>query len=158
FAILAALWKREETGKGQYIDLSQWETLVSILPEGIMPYTMGVGQPPRMGNRDIHMAPHGIFRSLGDDRWASIVVRDDAEWQRCAPLLGAGVASDPRFAPAASRKANEDALEELVTAWTSARDEWAITDQLQALGIAATPVFDMRDIAEDPHMNERGFF
>lgn len=157
FAVLAALWKREETGRGQFIDLSQWESLISILPEGLMGPLLGGEQPARMANRDRWMAPHGIYRCAGDDRWLSIAVRDDQEWSRLAALIG-DTALDARFATAAERKRHEDDLDALVSAWTRARDEWAISDQLQSLGIAAAPAMDMRDIAEDPHMNERGFF
>jgi crotonobetainyl-CoA:carnitine CoA-transferase CaiB-like acyl-CoA transferase len=158
FAILAALWKREETGVGEYIDLSQWETLMAIMPEGILPYTMRGAQPERMGNRDIQMAPHGIFRTLGDDRWVSISIRDNGEWSRFAAIVGGGLESDRRFLEAADRKAHEDELEAIVTAWTSTRDAWAITGELQAAGIAAAPPFDMKEVAEDAHMNGRGFF
>ncbi|MGH2585189.1 MAG: CaiB/BaiF CoA transferase family protein, partial [Dehalococcoidia bacterium] len=157
FAVLAALLKRNETNRGQYIDLSQWESLVAILPEGVMPSVMRGEQPPRMANRDLHMAPHGIYRCTGDDRWISIAVRDDDEWRRLAAIIG-GTALEPRFATQVGRKQHEDDLDALVSAWTSNRDEWAITEQLQAAGIAAAPVMDMRDVAEDPHMNERGFF
>ena len=45
-----------------------------------------------------------------------------------------------------------------MTVWTSSRDASQITDLLQAEGIAAAPVMDMKDVAEDPHMNGRGFF
>jgi crotonobetainyl-CoA:carnitine CoA-transferase CaiB-like acyl-CoA transferase len=158
FAIMAALWKREETGTGQYIDLSQWETLMTIMPEGILPYTMRGKQPDRMGNRDILAAPHGIFRALGDDRWVSISIRDDNEWRRFAAILGDGLQDDPRFLTQAGRKTNEDELESIVTAWTSTRDAWAITEQLQAAGLAVAPPFDMKEVAEDHHMNDRGFF
>jgi len=157
FAILAALWKRYETGHGQYIDVSQWEAMLSILPEGILPCTMRGEQPARRGNRDEWLAPHGIFRAAGDDRWVSIVVRDDAEWARLAPLLGEA-AEDARFATRAGRKAHEDDLEAIVTDWARERDARAITERLQALGIAAAPVMDMREVAEDAHMNERGFY
>jgi benzylsuccinate CoA-transferase BbsF subunit len=158
FAVLAALWKREETGKGQYIDLSQWESLVSILPEGVLPFTMRGESQERMGNRDQLMAPHGIFRAKGDDRWISIAIRDDREWTRLAGLIGEDLKGDVRFATAAGRKAHEQELEAAITAWTAERDEWEMTELLQASGIAAVPVMDMRDVAEDPHMNERGFF
>lgn len=157
FAILAALWKREETGQGQYIDVSQWEALVAILPEGVAPHTMRGEQPERMGNRDLWMAPHGIYRCLGEDRWVSIAIRDDEEWARLATIIG-GTALDPRFRTRESRKRHEDALDALVTAWTEQRDEWAVTGLLQAQGIPAAPAMDMRDVAEDPHLNERGFF
>lgn len=158
FAILAALWKRDETGTGQYIDLSQWESLMAILPEGILPYTMRGEQTERMGNRDPRMAPHGIYRALGEDRWVSIAVRNDDEWQRLARIIGDGLASDPRFRTQLARKRNEDTLDAVVSAWTSVRDAWEVTRQLQAAGIAAAPAMDMKEVAEDPHMNERGFF
>lgn len=156
-AILAALWKREETGRGQYIDLSQWESLLAILPEGVLPYTMTGVQPERRANRDQWMAPHGIYRCAGDDRWVSIAVRNDAEWGRFAAILGAP-AAEPRFATQAGRKQHEDELDALMTAWTARYDAWEVTEVLQATGIAAAPAMDMREVAEDPHLNERGFY
>jgi crotonobetainyl-CoA:carnitine CoA-transferase CaiB-like acyl-CoA transferase len=122
FAVLAALVHRERTGEGQFIDLSQTETVIAVLPEGTMDYAMNGTQPERCGNRDPHMAPHGVFRCAGDQRWVSIAVRDDAEWQRLAKVIGGlTLANDQRFATIAARKHNEDALEEIVTAWTSQR-------------------------------------
>jgi benzylsuccinate CoA-transferase BbsF subunit len=87
----------------------------------------------------------------------SIAVRSDEEWARLARLLG-GAALESRFMTRAGRKAHEDELDALVSAWTRERDEWEVAERLQSLGIAAAPVMDMRDVAEDPHMNERGFF
>jgi benzylsuccinate CoA-transferase BbsF subunit len=158
FAVLSALWKREETGRGQYIDISQWESLVAILAEGVLPVTMGGEQTERMGNRDFFMAPHGIFRAAGDDRWVSIAVADDTQWQALARIIGGGLEHDARFTAAANRKAHEDELEALVTAWTSTRDAWEVTERLQAEGIAAVTVMDMKEVADDPHMNGRGFY
>jgi benzylsuccinate CoA-transferase BbsF subunit len=158
FAVLAALWEREDSGLGQYIDLSQMESLVAILAEGVMPYTMRGEQPERASNRDPQMAPHGIYPCEGEDRWVSIAVRNDDEWQQLAAAIGGGLEGDARFASAEGRKLHEDELDGIVTAWTSRHDRWEITGQLQAAGIAAAPVMDMKDVAEDPHMNERGFF
>jgi benzylsuccinate CoA-transferase BbsF subunit len=157
FAIQAALWKREETGRGQYIDLSQWESLVAILPEGVLPYTMRGEQPERRGNHDERMSPHAIYRCAGPDRWVSVAVRDDTEWRRFSEIIG-GRATDARFHTRASRKQHQAEIDALVTAWTSVRDAWEVTDRLQAAGIAAVPVMDMLEVAEDPHMNERGFY
>ena len=158
FAVLSALWAREESGVGQHIDLSQWECLLSVMPEGIMPYSMRGEQLPRMGNRDTQWAPHGIYRTSGEDRWVAISVHDAEEWRRLAEVIGDGLAKDDRFATAELRKQNEDDLEALISEWTASRDRWEITDALPAAGIAAAPVFDMKDVADDPHMNERGFF
>jgi benzylsuccinate CoA-transferase BbsF subunit len=159
FAVLAALWHRERTGEGQYIDLSQWETTMAVLPEGIMDAVMNGVAPERNGNRDRWMAPHGIFRAAGDERWIALAVRDDDEWRRFAAAIGAPeLAGDARFATLAARKANEDALEDLVTAWTAARSPDETTALLQRVGIAAFPALSNRDICEDAHLRERGFF
>ncbi len=158
FAVLAALWKREQTNRGQHIDLSQWESLIAILPEGVLPLTMRGEQTPRMANRDPCMAPHGIYRAQGDDRWVSIAIRTDDEWQRFAALLDADLPNDRRFTTAAQRKAHEDQLDAIIVAWAATQEREAIVDTLQGIALAAVPVMDMKDVAEDPHMNGRGFF
>jgi crotonobetainyl-CoA:carnitine CoA-transferase CaiB-like acyl-CoA transferase len=67
------------------------------------------------------------------------------------------LAEDPRFKTATLRKQNEDALDEIVTAWTSQHDRWEITKTLQAAGVAAFPAMTNKDLAEDPQLLERGF-
>src|SRR5882724_9041818 len=156
-AVLAALLHRARTGQGQYIDLSQWETSMAVLPEAICGWTMNGAAPERDGNRDAHMAPHGVFRAAGEDR--AIAVEDDAAWARLAAAIGhPELASDPRYATAAARKQREDALEEVVTAWTSTRAPEEATATLQTAGVTAFTATTNRDLAEDPHLNARGFF
>src|SRR6266481_4354272 len=111
-AVLAALLHRARTGKGQYIDLSQWETSIAVLPDALIEHTMNGTAPPRDGNRDRHFAPHGIFRAAGHDRWIAVAVEDDAAWGRLAVLLGRPeLATDPRYATLAGRKLHEDELD-----------------------------------------------
>ena len=158
-AVLAALLHRARTGEGQYIDLSQWETSMAVLPDALVEYTMNGTPPARDGNRDRHLAPHGIFRAAGHDRWIAVAVEDDAAWVRLAALLGGPeLASDPRYATLAARKHHEDELEALLTSWTSERSPEEATATLQAAGIAAFTAATNRDIAEDPHLRARGFF
>jgi crotonobetainyl-CoA:carnitine CoA-transferase CaiB-like acyl-CoA transferase len=116
-------------------------------------------EPPRMGNRHPEFAPHGVFRSAGNDRWVSIAVRTEEEWKSLCRAIGApGLASDARFATLPDRKRNEDALEETLSAWTRERSPEEATALLQAAGVAAFPSMTNEDIAKDPHLNERGFF
>jgi benzylsuccinate CoA-transferase BbsF subunit len=157
-AVLTALLHRARTGRGQYIDLSQWETTMAVLPEGIVEYTMNGAAPPRDGNRDPHMAPHGVFRAAGDDRWLAIAIEDDASWRRFTAVIDRpDLAEDVRFATLVARKRHEDELEELVTAWTAERDAGAAADALQAAGIPAFVAATNRDLAEDAHLAARGF-
>ena len=157
-AILAALRRREKTGRGQFLDLSQLETLMAVLAEGVLPWTMRGEQLPRIGNRDALMSPHGIFRSTGDDRWISIVVRNDLEWQRFVQVVDPALGDDTRFAVVAGRKANEDELEARVTAWTSLHDAAEATRLLQVAGIPSFPVLDAREVAQDEHLSVRESF
>ena len=158
-AVLAALLHRARTGAGQYIDLSQWETTMSVLPDAITAWTMNGVQPERDGNRDPHMAPHGIFRSAGEDRWVAVAVEDDAAWPRLAAAIGRPeLADDPRYRTVVDRKRHEDDLEALLTEWTGARTPEEATALLQAAGVAAFTVASNRDLAEDPHLAGREFF
>ncbi len=167
FALLAALYHRERTGEGQYIDMSQWESTMAVLGEGFLEYSMNGAQPPRNGSRVPYMAPHGIFRcavaqtgeGLPDDRWVSIACGSDDEWRSLCRVMGQPeLADDSRFRSIADRKANEDELEGIVEAWTSTLDPFEVKDRLQAAGVAAFPPLMNRELAEDPHLNARGFF
>ena len=159
FAVLAALMHRARTGEGQFIDLSQWETSVAVLGEGLLAQVMNGAQPPRDGNRDPYMSPHGLFHCLGDDRWVSIVVADEDEWQRlCTGMGRSELATDPRFVSLTARKQNEDALEKLITAWTETLSAEEVTAKLQAAGVAAFPALTNKELAEDAHLRDRGFF
>jgi crotonobetainyl-CoA:carnitine CoA-transferase CaiB-like acyl-CoA transferase len=130
-----------------------------LLPEGLMEYAMNGTQPPRQSNRDPHMAPHGVFRCRGEDRWVSLAVRNDAEWQQLCTVMGrTALATDPRFARLAARKENEDALEQIVSDWTQVRSADEVTQSLQRAGIAAYPALDGRDMLANPHVAARGFF
>ena len=157
-AVLAALWHRAATGEGQYIDLSQWETSIATLGEGVLAQSLHGAQPPRDGNRDPHMAPHGVFRCDGEQRWVAIAVRDDGEWRRLAACMGTpALADDSRFATLAARKANEDALEALVAAWTRPQADGAVVATLQAAGIPAAVSMTNQDLAEDADLRDSGF-
>jgi crotonobetainyl-CoA:carnitine CoA-transferase CaiB-like acyl-CoA transferase len=158
-AVLAALMHRARTGEGQYIDLSQWETSVAVLGQGILAQLFEGRAPERDGNRDPQMAPHDVFPAEGEDRWIAIAVEDDAGFARFAACIGRPeLATDARFASLAARKRNEDALHEIVAAWTSARTPDDATAALQAAGIAAFVSARNSDLAESPHLRERGYF
>ena len=169
FAILAALFHRAKTGQGQYLDMSQWESSMVVLPEGIMDYTMNRHEPERLGNTDRMMSPHGIFKCIDRperiagtviDQWIAIVCADDVDWGRLARAIGRPeLADDPKFATLAARKANEDDLEAAITAWTSTRRAADAERVLQRAGIAAAVVADNKYLAdEDSHMKDRDYF
>ena len=169
FAILAALYHRAKTGQGQYIDMSQWECAMALLPEGILEYTFNGREPERIGNADPKMAPHGIFKCLDRperingvtiDQWVAIACNDDTDWGRLARAIDRQeLVNDPKFATLQARKANEDELEGIITQWTSARRAADVAQILQHAGVPAAVVADNKYISEeDPHLKERDYF
>ncbi len=156
WAIVSALAKRDETGRGDHLDVTLWESTGVLAAEAWMEYELTGEQPPRRGNRSQAMAPHGCFRCAGDDAWISIAVQDDTRWREFAALIDPALVDDVRFAALEGRLANEDALESVVQGFTVNLDRWALTEQLQALGIAAYPSLTARDIVESEHLNARG--
>jgi crotonobetainyl-CoA:carnitine CoA-transferase CaiB-like acyl-CoA transferase len=159
FAVLTALYHREMTGEGQYIDMSQWESTMAVLGEAFVGFSFSREQPARQGSRVPDMAPHGVFPALGDDAWISIACPTDESWAALASAMGQpGLATDERFATLAARKTNEDDLEMEILAWTAALDPFETTRQLQAAGVAAFPAMKNSDLAEDPHLATRNFW
>ena len=156
-AVVSALERRDETGVGDHLDVSLFESSAAYGVEAWMQYAFNGTQPERAGNRDPCMAPHGCFPCQGDDRWVAIACASDAEWQTLAGLIDPALVGDARFESLASRKANEAALEEVVAAWTRQQDRWQVTATLQSAAIAAFPTFTCKDIVEDPHLNARGY-
>jgi len=159
FAIVAALRYRRHTGKGMHIDLSQVEAIVSLNADAVMDYTMNGRIRERAGNRHPSMAPHGCYRCRGEDRWVVVAIPSDVAWQRLCRVLGQGsLAEDTRFSDMLGRYQCQDELDRIIEAWTVEHDHYEVMHILQAAGIPAGPVLDAKELVEEPHLNERGFF
>jgi len=104
-------------------------------------------------------APHGVFPCAGDDRWISIAVLTDAEWQGLvAATEDAEWAASQSWATNADRLAGIDTLHEELAAWTAAFDDYELAELLQSHGVAAAPVLNVADLLEDPHYRARETF
>lgn len=159
FAIMAALAHRAMTGQGQFIDISQTQTLSATVPEPLMDYTFNGRVQGRAGNRDDIYAPQGTYPCAGEDNWISISIRSDEEWVSLCRVLGLSEwIDDPRFASHASRTANHDALDAMLAQATISWDARELESALQARGVPAGAVLDGKELLFDDHLNERGFF
>ena len=162
-AVLLALMHRAKTGRGQWLDVSQFESLTSLLDTLVL--DMSVNGPAavskRTGNRTPHGggAPHGAYRCQGEDRWVAITVFTDEEWRAFANVMdNPEWADDPRFATADARERNADALDACVESWTMQHTAEDVMGMLQAAGVAAGVVQTGEDLSRDPQLKERGFF
>jgi benzylsuccinate CoA-transferase BbsF subunit len=155
--VLAALWHRQRTGKGQYIDMSQLEATVGLTVEPLMDWFMNERVWGCQGNDHLSMAPHGNYPCRGDDAWVSIAVEDGDAWGRLIAALGnASWAREPRFATLAGRRAHRGELDARLAEWTREQTPWEVTEILQRAGVAAFPVYGLAEQAADPHFQARG--
>jgi len=158
-AIVAALIYRSRTGKGQYIDLSSSEAMSVLIGEMFMDYAMNRRDQTPKGNQDSIMAPHNCYRCKGDDKWVSIAIASDDEWQAFCDVIGnPDWTRDRKFSDAYSRKANEKELDRLVSQWTMNHTHYEAMEMLQRAGVAAMPSFSGEELLNNPHLEERGFF
>jgi benzylsuccinate CoA-transferase BbsF subunit len=159
FAILSALYHKQQTGLGQYIDLSMAEATLCGLPETIMDYSMNQRLPVRFGNSDPILAPHGCYPCAGDDEWVAICVSTDAEWEALCEAMGCpSWAQGARFADMVRRKQHEAELNCLIAEWTQNFSAYQVMEKLQSAGVAAGPSLNAAQLLEDPHLKERAIF
>jgi benzylsuccinate CoA-transferase BbsF subunit len=157
-AILAALERREATGEGALIDVSQFEATAAMLGPWLLDAELG--RAPRAdGNRAPCAAPHGIYPSRGEERWVAIAVFGDDDWRAlCEAAEKPAWAEDARFATAEARLAHQDALDEAISDWTSTLGDEEAAARLQRAGVAAAPVLGPPRVAVDPQLADRDFW
>ena len=159
FAALAALRRREQTGIGELIELSQSENMLNHIGEFLIDAERTGAEHAALGNRDPAYAPQGCYPCEGDDAWAVISVGGDNQWAGlCEAASSAEWAADERFSTADGRQAHHDELDELIGAWTQTLTPMEVFERCQTRGVAAAPVLHEREALQDPHLNARGLF
>jgi crotonobetainyl-CoA:carnitine CoA-transferase CaiB-like acyl-CoA transferase len=158
-AILAALEYRRRSGRGQYIEISQAEASMHLLSPVILDFVAnGRVQGPE-GNRDMHMAPHGVYPCAADDSWIAIACVTEDQWRTLTGLMGRPeLARDSRFAGLDARILNQDALDRIVADWTSNFNANGLELKLQSSGIPASKAATSDDMHRDPQLAYRGHF
>jgi crotonobetainyl-CoA:carnitine CoA-transferase CaiB-like acyl-CoA transferase len=165
-ALLMAIYRRNRTGQGTEIDVSAIEAGVNLVGPVLLDVSVNGHTTKRpdfpTGNRLEwpHAAPHGVYPARGDDRWVAIAVFDDDQWAGLVDALGRpGWVDDPRFATQEDRFANQDPLDEHLSAWTADRDRHEVAELLQSHGVPAGAVQNAEDLSErDPQIAHRGLF
>jgi len=155
YAVLCALWHRERTGEGQYIDLSSVEAIAALAGSSVFEHLMTGTVPTRVGNRDARRAPHGLYLCRGDD-WIALSVGSDAEFRALCGVMGKpSLAGDARFTDGYRRLRHAAELDEVVEAWTRRREAVALTRSLQRAGVAAYPAASGELLLNDVHVRAR---
>ena len=157
--LIAALDYRRRTGKGQYIELSQLEAGIHALETVILEYTANGREQCRIGNLHPQASPHGAYRCLGEDRWCTIAIFTDQEWQNFLQVLGNPEWSqDPRFTTKAGRLEQANELDRLVENWTASYSAEQVMEMMQAAGVAAGVVQTSEEMHADPQLKHRNHY
>lgn len=151
FAAMVAL----HSGVGQVVDVNLIESLLQIM--GPLPslWLKGGELQPRLGSGLPYSIPRGCYRT-SDDRWIAVSTSADSVAARVMELIGLG--GDSRVATTDDRMANRDLVEERMGTWVGERTAAEVLTQFEAADAAATAVYDMADLAADPHACDRGIF
>lgn len=150
-AILAALYNRVQTGKGQMVETSLIDGLISLSTQDYIRYFVGGEVPCRMGNIYKSWAPYGTYKA--SDGFYNLGVGTDAHFRLFAEAIGhADMADDPNFATHADRVANREAMDSIINSWAADKTVAQICDIMVQKGVPAAPVNSIVEISKDPHI------
>jgi len=160
-AVLAALYRRNRTGKSVYIDSSQGETGLYLTGTAVLDHSANGRRWQRYGNRSPYKpaAPHGAYRTRGDDRWIAIGCFTQPQWESLLDVLGRPDALViDEFATLEGRLAHQDALDAALNTLTERADGTALMQALQGSGVPAGVCQTAEDRYEhDPQLAHLGW-
>jgi formyl-CoA transferase/CoA:oxalate CoA-transferase len=152
--ILLALLARHRTGKGQFVDISLLDSIVSTLTYQAMIYFSTGQSPKRMGTRHHSIVPYECFKA--GDGFVNIAVTNPRQWDNFCSVLGfPELATDSRFQKMADRIANYSQLKPIIDRAVSTMTRAEVMKRLSEVGIPAGPVNTVGEILEDPQINAR---
>jgi len=157
-AVVAKLVERRRTGQGGTVSIAQAETILTELSVEIAQESLQPHPVTAVGNAIAGDAPRGVYQCAGDDEWAVITIRNDADFAALAKVIGQPqLAGDPRFAAADGRVAHRAELDAVVAAWAVGRSPRQAAAELQAEHVPAGPMQRVMEYPADPHLRERRF-
>jgi len=154
FAILAALYHRERTGEGQYVDVALLDSILPLMGWVAANLLIG-GQPPvLMGNDNFTAAPSGTFATR--DGHINIAANKQEQWEALAEVLGVPeLTSDPRFAERDTRKRNRRALTPLLEERLRTRDTAEWVEALNARDVPSGEILGLGAALSQPQVRHR---
>ena len=152
-AVTAALHARDAIGTGQEIEIAQLEALVAALGVGLLESSVNGRDWQPSGNRKPDAAPYDVYACRGRDAYCAITCVTEDQWRALCRTMGrAHLANDERFATLAGRLENTDALDAIITEWTSDLTPRQVMYMLQKSGVPAAVVQTGEDAYFDVHL------
>ncbi len=149
--ILAAVNHREQTGEGQYVDTSMYDSMISMTERAIYQHSYTGTAPTRQGNSHPTLFPYDAFETA--DGHAVVAAFGTNHWREvCAAMDREELAEE--YPTPASRLENRDQLREELAAWTSEQSTDGLCETLEGR-VPVAPVQNTEDIFDDPHVHDR---
>ena len=156
YAVMIALRVVEQGGKGQVIDLPLLDPIISILGPEAASYRVSGTLPQRTGSRSLTTSPRNVY-GTSDGRFIAISASIQAMAERLFRAIGrADMIDDPRFRTNTDRVRNIDACDGVVAEFIAARTLEANMRIFEDAEVTATPVYDIDQLMDDPHVQARG--
>lgn len=158
-ATLLALRKRDQTGIGEMIELSQCENMLNHIGEFLIDAARTGSEHEAIGNRHRVHAPQGCYQCEGLDKWIVLSITTDKQWHSlCALMDTADLANDKELQSVEGRQKRHDELDDRIGAWVQTLDAVDLFHKLQSNGIPAAPVLNELEALDDSHLRARGMF
>jgi len=158
-AIIGALERRRRTGEGCMIECPIYESGIVTVGPALLDHQSNGAVPERRQNRHRFYAPHGAYPCKGEDRWCTIAVTSEAEWQAFCRVIGRPAwTASPEFATAADRARNAQELDRLVGEWTAQYTAQQVMARMQRAGVPSGIVAKGEDLARSRHLKSHDFY
>jgi crotonobetainyl-CoA:carnitine CoA-transferase CaiB-like acyl-CoA transferase len=153
--VLMALYERNRSGKGQFVDATLYDSAIALHQPHAPNYFMAGATPKLVGNSHGSLAPYSNFPTRG--RNIVVGAGNDGQFRKLTQMLGKPeLAADPRFKTNKDRVANRPALEAELRALTKDRDGESFANELMQNGVPSGAVMEVPDVMEHPHTRHRG--
>ncbi|MEE8158477.1 MAG: CaiB/BaiF CoA-transferase family protein [Dehalococcoidia bacterium] len=155
YAVMTALFHRERTGVGQYIDVSMLDLQVAWLTYQAATYFATDTPPPRVGAAHPNLVPYQAFK-CADGKYINVAVGNERFWQRFCKALGReDLVEMPEYAQNKDRVKNRDQLVALLQQEFDTRSTNRWVDILEEAGVPCGPINDLADVFSDPQVKAR---
>ena len=153
YAIMLALYQRKETGKGQYIDVAMYDTIIGLAERSVSAYSLAGTTLSR--GREPYMAPWGPFECK--DGYVGLIVATERDWGKfCEAIDRPDLVGYEGATSGPERAANMSGwLGEIINEWFVPQTRAEATEKLLAAGLPVGPVQNAQDIYDDPHVDAR---
>jgi len=154
-SVLAALANREQTGRGDFIDLAMLDVQTAVLANQAMNYLLSGRTPQRQGNRHPNIMPQDVFKCADGD--VVLAVGNDGQYAKMCQALGRPeLATDPRYARNADRVRHKDELMPLIAQIFAGWKRSDLVEAMERVGVPCGPINSVAEVFEEPQVKHRG--